>query len=103
MQDWLAQQGLGVRTMLEEVRRLERHFLASLTGTSRITPAQLLLPDECRRARFLAFRTPDADAITRDLLERNIIVDCRADRLRIGFGTYHDSADASALATALAG
>ncbi|MGC8535667.1 MAG: aminotransferase class V-fold PLP-dependent enzyme [Rhizomicrobium sp.] len=103
VQDWLAQQSLSVGTMLGEVRKLERHFLASLTTTSRITPGQLLLPDESMRARFLAFRTPDADDITRELLERNIIVDCRADRLRIGFGIYHDTADANALAAALTG
>lgn len=102
VQDWLMQEGLSVGIMLGEVRRLERHFLASLTTTSRITPAQLLLPDENMRARFLAFRTPDADVITRELLERNIIVDCRGDRLRIGFGIYHDTADANVLADALA-
>ena len=103
VQEWLAQQNLSVATMLGEVRRLERQFLAALATTSRINPAQLMLPDESKRARFLAFRTADADAITRELLARNIIVDCRADRLRIGFGIYHDAADVLALAVALAG
>jgi selenocysteine lyase/cysteine desulfurase len=103
VQEWLAQQNLSVGTMLGAVRRLERLFLATLTTTSRISPAQLMLPDESKRARFLAFRTADADAITRELLARNIIVDCRADRLRIGFGIYHDAADVLALAAALAG
>ena len=53
------------------------------------------------RGRFLAFRTPNAGAITAKLAAQNIIVDHRGDRLRIGFGIYHDEDDARRLARAL--
>lgn len=102
VQDWLTQKGLSVSSMLTQVRQIEHMFLAALPAHGRITRSQLLVPDETKRGRFLAFRTPDAAAVTAELLRRNIIVDYRADRLRIGFGIYHDPADARALAAALA-
>ncbi|MDE2463734.1 MAG: hypothetical protein KGO02_08485, partial [Alphaproteobacteria bacterium] len=102
VQDWLTQKGLSVSSMLTQVRQIEHMFLAALPAHGRITRSQLLVPDETKRGRFLAFRTPDAAAITAELLRRDIIVDYRADRLRIGFGIYHDPADACALAATLA-
>lgn len=103
VQDWLAQEQLSVAGMLAQVREVERHFLSGLDRlASVITSRDLLVPDENRRGRFLAFRTPDAAAITARLAANNIIVDHRADRLRIGFGIYHEPADAVRLAQALA-
>jgi kynureninase len=98
VQDWLANR--SVAEMLEQVRGIERVFLANLTG-GRLAPSQLLVPDESRRGRFLCFRTPDAATITARLAAQNILVDHRANRLRVGFGIYHSEEDAMRLAEAL--
>lgn len=103
VQDWLAETGQSVASMLAHGRKMERTFLDALKKhPGPITIDQLIVPDENCRARFLAFRTQDAGAIAADLSARGIIVDYRNDRLRIGFGIYHSSDDARALAHELA-
>jgi kynureninase len=66
-----------------------------------VNSASLVVPDERSRGRFMAFRTSEAGAIVQQLATKNIIVDHRADCLRIGFGIYHDEGDALHLAEAL--
>jgi len=60
-----------------------------------------VIADEQRRGRFLTFRTGEASRLDRALANRNIIVDHRGDRLRIGFGIYQDEADVDRLVSAL--
>ncbi len=95
VQNWLASEGLSVERMLEHGRRVERAFLEGTT-------LQPIVPDEARRSRFLAFRTEKAGAIAAALAERKILVDYRADRLRVGFGIYHGEADGRRLAREMA-
>jgi selenocysteine lyase/cysteine desulfurase len=103
VQDWLARESLTVARMLEQVRSIERAFLAALDKTnSAVHSSQLLVPDETRRGRFLAFRNARAGDIVEKLFEKNIIADSRADRLRIGFGIYHTPDDATRLTEELA-
>jgi selenocysteine lyase/cysteine desulfurase len=103
VQDSLTTQNLSVESMLAHVRNIEQAFLAELDQRKvPINRAMLLVSDESRRGRFLAFRTPDAGAIADALAKRNIIVDSRGDRLRIGFGIYHETEDALRLARELA-
>jgi kynureninase len=99
VQDWLLREELGIAAMLAHVRMLERRFLQELDGLhAAISSSDLLAPDENCRGRFLAFRTNAAAAITERLAANNIIVDHRGDRLRIGFGIYHEPDDATRLA-----
>ena len=49
-------------------------------------------------ARFLAFRSPDAQHWYEGLKANNCITDVRGDVLRIGFGLYHDDFDVERLA-----
>jgi selenocysteine lyase/cysteine desulfurase len=102
VQDWLSRENLSVGAMLAHVRAIERTFLAGI-GKHRaaIEPSQLLVPDEAQRGRFLCFRTDDAAAVTARLAEKNILVDHRGDRLRIGFGIYHSEDDALRFTRAL--
>ncbi len=102
VQNWLQAEGLSVARMLEHGRSVERAFLAALSDHGGGAPLQPLMPDEARRGRFLAFRTDRAAAITAALAERNIIVDYRADRLRVGFGIYHSEDDGRRLAREMA-
>ncbi len=103
VQAWLQQEGWTVAKMLAHVRGIERTFLAELDriGGS-IRSRNLLIAHEDGRGRFLAFRTPDAGRIAAALATKNIIVDHRGDRLRIGFSIYHEPDDAVRLARALA-
>ena len=102
VQDWLQQEGWTIEKMLEHVRGIERAFLAELESMKApIRSTDLLIPDESRRGRFLAFRTPEAEKVTAALARQSIIVDYRGDRLRIGFGIYHEKEDALRLARAL--
>jgi selenocysteine lyase/cysteine desulfurase len=102
VQEWLQQEDRQVGSMLEHVRHIERVFLAELDRVDApIRSSNLLVQDEEQRGRFLAFRTVDAGHITAALAARNIIVDYRGDRLRIGFGIYHEEEDAIRLASAL--
>lgn len=104
VQDWLKGEGWTVAKMLAHVRGVERAFLAAVDRThGPLNSKMLLLPDETRRGRFLAFRTKDAGAIADALLKKNAIVDHRGDRLRVGFGIYHSERDAQRLAELLAG
>ncbi len=55
------------------------------------------------RARFLAFRHPDAQAWQKALEEANVIADVRDDVIRFGFALYQDAADVERLADACRG
>lgn len=102
VQDWLRQEGWTVEKMLKHVRAIERPFLAELDNVEApIRSTDLLISDENKRGRFLAFRTPNAEKITAALARQNIIVDYRGNRLRIGFGIYHEKEDTLRLARAL--
>ena len=57
---------------------------------------------EPNRGHFLTFRTQQAEAIHRRLLDANVITDYRGDRLRFGFGIYHDPEDIERLIDVLA-
>jgi kynureninase len=98
--DWLDAQALSVARMHEYCLGLQRAFLDRLAKT-RLKPVDLMIADERRRGRFLTFRTGDAHRIHRELAARDIIVDHRGDRLRIGFGIYQDEADVDRLVEAL--
>ncbi|MFT6147185.1 MAG: kynureninase, partial [Myxococcota bacterium] len=51
---------------------------------------QLVVQDAQRRGNFLTFRREDATQLKARLLEAGLVVDARGDRLRFGFGLYHD-------------
>lgn len=100
--DWLDAQSLSTARMHEYCLDLQRAFLDALpaAGTS-LKPVSLMIADERRRGRFLTFRTSDAPRLDQELANRNIFVDHRGDRLRIGFGVYQDEADVTRLVEAL--
>ncbi|HEY8950478.1 MAG TPA: aminotransferase class V-fold PLP-dependent enzyme [Rhizomicrobium sp.] len=102
VQGWLAEEKMSVTDMLAHVRMIEHIFLAELKpGRHDVDPSMLMVQSHAKRGRFLCFRTEAAGKITQMLAEQSIIVDHRGDRLRIGFGIYHDMGDAQKLAQAL--
>jgi selenocysteine lyase/cysteine desulfurase len=94
--DWLASLELSVADIHEHVQALQTDFAAQLAGLGlrALRPGQLSVPlSEPSRGHFLTFRTEEAEAIHRRLLEAKVITDYRGDRLRFGFGLYHDEED----------
>ena len=97
---WLAELGVDVALIHAHVRDLQRRFVAQAEGDPRRDDlvAGLLPADVTReRGNFLTFRTPQAGRLEALLAEREVIVDHRRDRLRIGFGCYHRPDDVDEL------
>jgi selenocysteine lyase/cysteine desulfurase len=102
----------AVRRMLDEARLatadvaahatdLMKRFQAAVAAgeAGRLAEAELINPvaDEPARARFLAFRHPDAQRWRARLLEADVVADVRDDTIRFGFGLYQDEADVARL------
>jgi len=105
VQRLLGQLGLSVAAIHHHVRRLQARFLAQLDalGVGGLSRAALVPPaDIAERGHFLTFRLPGARGVRERLHARKIIADARGDRLRFGFGIYHDEADIDELCSRLA-
>ena len=103
--DWLAGLGVTVAAIHDHVHALQREFIDRLAtlGLSVLHPAQLVVPlEQPNRGHFLTFRTPDAGALHERLLDAGVVTDYRGDRLRFGFGLYHDPEDIERLCERLA-
>jgi selenocysteine lyase/cysteine desulfurase len=93
----LAENGLTTPRISAHVETLQRQLLQGI-GATALGQAELLNPLEGRpHARFLAFRSPDAQRWYAELKARNVITDVRGDVLRIGFGIYQDADDVGRL------
>jgi len=98
----LADNGLTTARISEHVEALQRLLLDSI-GKTPLGGAELLNPlDGQPHARFLAFRSPDAQRRYAELKARNCITDVRGDVLRIGFGIYQVESDVERLIVLLA-
>jgi selenocysteine lyase/cysteine desulfurase len=101
---WRRSLDLTVEKSDAHVRALQARFLKRLTekprGPFRIE--DLISAEPSRLGHFLTFRLPDASALAERLsTEFGVLADARGDRLRFGFGLYHDEADVDALFTRL--
>ena len=95
----LAEHGLTTALISAKVAELHRQLLDAIGGTA-IAGAELLNPiGDGPHARFLAFRSPDAQRWCAGLMATDCITDVRGDVLRIGLGLYHDEPDIDAFAT----
>lgn len=92
---WLEAEGVAPADIATHVRTLQERFLDS--GAA---PGELMPPPSHERGSFLTFRTDAAHSISRTLYDHDVITDYRRDRLRIGFGVYHDETDVDALVEA---
>ncbi len=97
---WLDAVGLDAATIHAHVRDLQRRFVAMAEGRSaREELVAGLLPVDVttERGNFLTFVTDRAAELEEALAKRNVIVDHRRDRLRFGFGIYHQPRDLEVL------
>jgi selenocysteine lyase/cysteine desulfurase len=89
----LAENSLTTARISAHCAGLQQRLLGAIGGTA-LTGAELLNPlDGGPHARFLAFRSPDAQRWYAELKACNCITDARGDVLRIGFGIYQDEDD----------
>jgi selenocysteine lyase/cysteine desulfurase len=103
VQRMLQDNGLTTARISEHVAALQRRLRDSIDGTP-LGAAELLNPhDDGPHARFLAFRSPNAQRWYGALMARNCITDVRGDVLRIGFGIYQNEDDVARLVQLLRG
>ncbi len=93
--DWLDREKLDPSAIHAHVVHLQELFIAELSKeTLPLREAQLVVPlSEKSRGQFLTFETQAAADIHRRLLDVDVVTDVRGDRLRFGFGIYHDEVD----------
>src|SRR5262249_30640244 len=97
VQRMLKENRLTTARISQHVRALQEQLLDGIGDTS-LGDAELLNPpDHSAHARFLAFRSADAQRWYADLKALNCITDVRGEVLRIGFGIYQDQADVERL------
>ena len=93
----LEKNGLTTKRISDHCAALQQQLLGT-TGKTQLANAELLNPlDGKPHARFLAFRSPNAQRWHSDLKAMNCMTDVRGDVLRIGFGVYQDEADVDRL------
>ena len=103
IQRMLKENRITTEWIAARVASLQLRLLDSLAGNS-LGEAELLNPvGDGPHARFLAFRSSNAQRWCSDLMAKNIVTDVRGDVLRIGFGLYHDEEDVDAFAALAAG
>jgi kynureninase len=97
--DWLAAQALDPALIHAHVQALQRRFLEGLEALrlEALAPQRLIPPPGVPRGNFLTFRHPQAAALHERLAAQRVVTDYRADRLRLGFGIYHDACDVDEL------
>lgn len=95
--EWLSGEGIGPAEISGHVQNLQGVFLDEAT-----LPGDLLPPRGLERGNFLTFRMDRAADLYGQLHSRGVITDYRGDRLRVGFGIYHDEEDVARLTAILA-
>jgi kynureninase len=90
---WLDSVGVDPAAIHSHVVTLEELFL----NTSQRWPGRLLPERSMPRGNFLTFQSEKAEDLYRALHSKNVITDYRGDRLRIGFGVYHNRDDVERL------
>jgi len=93
VQDWLQSIGASVAAIRAHVENLQQRFLDQRRRTDALPGAELLPPADTPRGNFLVFRDPGAPHLHDRLIKAAAVVDCRDDRLRVGFGMHQDEGD----------
>jgi selenocysteine lyase/cysteine desulfurase len=97
---WMSGLDLDAAKIHAHVMALQEIFLKGIQAEpiGLFDPANLVVPaNEKSRGNFLTFEHPDAAAWQTRLKTKNIVVDVRGTRLRVGFGLYHHAGDVTRL------
>jgi selenocysteine lyase/cysteine desulfurase len=90
VQRMLKANGLTTARISSHVTALQERLLGATGGTVLGSAERLNRPGN---ARFLAFRSPEAQRWSSELEAMNCITDVRGDVIRVGLGIYHDESD----------
>jgi selenocysteine lyase/cysteine desulfurase len=98
----LDEAGVSTGDVAEHARGLMKTFQDAVAAgeAGRLADADLVNPvtaGEGPRARYLAFRHPDAQTWRKRLLDAHVVTDVRDDIIRFGFGLYQDADDVQRL------
>lgn len=85
---WLSATGFTPESIHSHVVRLQNLLLESEPALGELIPAAGV-----ERGNFLTFRSASAGELCQGLHDAGVITDFRGDRLRLGFGIYHDEND----------
>lgn len=90
---------ITVADIHDHVLALQEAFLEGLDhlAVEGLGADTLIPPRGTPRGHFLTFRTPLASFLQQALMGLDVITDRRGDRLRVGFGLYHDAEDVAEL------
>jgi selenocysteine lyase/cysteine desulfurase len=77
------------------VKALQERLVEEISPTALGVAERLNRPGD---ARFLAFRSAEAQRWSEELEAKNCITDVRGDVIRVGLGIYHDESDVDAFA-----
>ncbi len=103
VQRMLAENGLTTARISGHTAELQAQTLESI-GQTALASTEILNPlGDGPHARFLAFRSADAQRWYAALKAQDCITDVRGDVLRIGFGIYQDESDVERLVQLLRG
>jgi kynureninase len=97
---WMAAHDLDAAKIHAHIVALQQIFLdgMSVRPTGPFDVARLVVPaNVMSRGNFLTFDHPDASQWQDRLKARDIVVDVRGTRLRLGFGLYHNAGDVARL------
>jgi selenocysteine lyase/cysteine desulfurase len=98
--DLLVREGLTIEKVHAHVRSLQERLLLGLERTRlrALPPETLVTPRDLRhQGHFLTFRFAEAPRLFEALRARQVETDLRGDRIRFGFGIYHDPEDVDRL------
>lgn len=104
VQNWWRKEGITVDKIHRRVTKLKQAFVEGLEKSgSKAFPLSAVIRANGKLpvGHFITFRTPDAKKLAEKLIKKRIIVDYRGDRLRFGFGLYHDLKSVDLLLKAL--
>jgi selenocysteine lyase/cysteine desulfurase len=102
--DWLDATRTTIADIHRHATRLQKHFLdgCARAGIEALSPRRLVPPAGAPRGNFLAFALDDAEEMHRLIAAAGVTIDRRGDRLRFGFGVYHDEPEVERLVETLA-
>lgn len=90
--NWLTDLDVGPAQISEHVKGLQGQFLAA-----GLQPGELLPESGHDRGNFVTYRTKGAASLYEALHRQEVITDYRGDRIRFGFGIYHEESDVGRL------
>ncbi len=93
--DLLVAEQLGTESVHRHVHQLQESFIREIAkhDTPLVESALLVPISERNRGHFLTYALSNAHDLHARLLAHNVVTDVRGDRLRFGFGLYHDDED----------